>query len=117
MSVPRVAVVLPCWNAARYLDKALASLACQTFTDFEVIAVDDGSTDETPRLLEAWAERDARLSFLRRGHQGLVAAFNAGLERVRGPLVAVGAAGARELIRAELAERGWREPEDYRTMA
>jgi len=53
MSVPRVAVVLPCWNAAPYPDKALASLACQTFTDFEVIAVDDGSTDETPRLLDA----------------------------------------------------------------
>jgi len=81
-------VVLPCWNAAPYLDRALASLASQTFTDFEVIAVDDGSTDETPLLLEAWAQRDARVSWLRRGHEGLVAALNAGLKRGRGRLVA-----------------------------
>jgi len=88
MSVPRLAVVLPCWNAAPYLDRALASLAAQTFTDFDVIAVDDGSTDETPRLLEAWARQDARLRWLRRAHEGLVAALNAGLEQIRAPLVA-----------------------------
>ena len=57
MSPPLVSVIMPCWNAARYLDAAVESIAAQTFSEFEVVAVDDGSEDETPKLLEAWARR------------------------------------------------------------
>ncbi len=58
---PRISVLLPVRNAAATLDSALGSLAEQKFEDFEVIAVDDGSADETPALLAAWASRDPRV--------------------------------------------------------
>ena len=61
MAAPRVSVILPCWNAAPYLPRALQSLSAQTFSDFEIIAVDDGSTDQTPQILREWASREARI--------------------------------------------------------
>jgi glycosyltransferase involved in cell wall biosynthesis len=70
------------------LPQALDSLSRQTFPDFEVIAVDDGSTDATLPVLEEWAERDGRLHVLRRPHQGLVPSLNAGLDACNSPYVA-----------------------------
>lgn len=87
-SRPAVSVLLPCYNAAETLEEALHSLAAQTFTDFEVVAVDDGSTDETPAILQAWARRDPRLQVVVRPHSGVVAALDAGLRACRAPLVA-----------------------------
>lgn len=83
-----VSVLLPCYNAAKTLAEALESLSCQTMTNFEIIAVDDGSTDETADLLAAWTERETRLRVLRTPHQGIIAALNTGLEACRSPLVA-----------------------------
>lgn len=60
-AAPRVSVLLPCRNAQRTLDQALDSLAAQTFEDFEIVAVDDGSTDRTGDLLDERAARDPRL--------------------------------------------------------
>lgn len=88
MRAPRVSVLLPCWNAASFLERALKSVCAQSFPELEIVAVDDGSTDDTPRLLEDWAGRDGRLRVVRREHAGLVAALNAGLAEARGELVA-----------------------------
>ena len=52
--MPLVSVLMPCYNAQRTLDEALASLACQTLRDFEIIAVDDGSTDDTKNILDTY---------------------------------------------------------------
>jgi cellulose synthase/poly-beta-1,6-N-acetylglucosamine synthase-like glycosyltransferase len=79
---------MPCYNAAATLEEALASLAAQTLAGFELIAVDDGSTDDTPELLQAWAGRDARLELLHQPHGGIIAALNTGLAHCRAPLVA-----------------------------
>ena len=79
---------MPCFNAERTLLEALESLIEQTFTDFEVIAVDDGSTDATPQVLQEWGDRDRRLHIISRPHAGLVHALNAGLEACRAPYVA-----------------------------
>ncbi len=88
MALPRVSVLLPVYNAAATLHEALESLAAQTLRDFEIVVVDDGSTDATPRVLAAWAQRDPRLRVLRRPHAGIVAALQAGLAACRAPLVA-----------------------------
>lgn len=84
----RVSVLMPCYNAAETLDEALESLARQTCADFEIVCVDDGSTDATPARLEAWARREPRLRVMRIEHAGIVAALNAGLEACRADYVA-----------------------------
>src|SRR4030065_567871 len=85
---PRVSVLMRCFNCAAMIDEATASIVTQSWHDLELIAVDDGSTDETPARLEAWAEKDRRVRIVRRDHEGLIAALNAGLAACRGEYVA-----------------------------
>ena len=84
----RVSVLLPCRDAAAYLPAAAASLAAQTWRDFEVIAVDDGSRDHTAALLDDWRARDPRVRLLRIDARGLVGALNAALDRAGGEIIA-----------------------------
>src|SRR5690606_37978741 len=86
--MPRVSVLLPCRNAAEHLPEAIASLEAQTYADFEVVAVDDGSTDATAALLEAWAARDGRIRVLRTPPRGLVPALAGALDASAGELIA-----------------------------
>jgi glycosyltransferase involved in cell wall biosynthesis len=83
---PSVSVLLPVRNGAATLPQALDSLWQQSLQDFEVVAVNDGSTDATARLLESCP--DARLRVLQLPPVGLSAALNAGLQHCRAPLVA-----------------------------
>ncbi|MBN1458376.1 MAG: glycosyltransferase [Armatimonadetes bacterium] len=88
MSAPLVSIIMPCWNAARYLDEAMASIVAQTYSDFEVVVVDDGSEDETPSVLDAWTRRDLRVRVVRQEHQGLVVAPQRAVEESRGEFLA-----------------------------
>ena len=83
-----ISVVLPCFNAAGSLPACLDSLLAQTWTDFEIVAVDDGSTDASLRVLHAFALRDPRVRVFARPHGGVVQAMNFGLESCRGDYVA-----------------------------
>ena len=87
-TAPSISVLLPVWDAEPYLEECLHSLAVQSWTDFEVIAVDDGSDDGSTERLTDWETRDVRFRLVRLPHQGLVATLNAGLEHCRGELVA-----------------------------
>ncbi len=87
-ATPAVSVVIPCYNAARYLESALASVQAQTFTDFEIIVVNDGSTDHSLALLEKIAAREPRLRILSRPNTGIVGALNDGLAAARGEFIA-----------------------------
>ena len=86
--MPAVSVLMPCYNAAETIDEALRSLAFQSFTNFEIVAVDDGSTDATPQILRDWSVRDERMRIISQEHTGIVEALNAGLEACRAPYVA-----------------------------
>lgn len=85
-SAPKVSVIIPTFNRARYLTEAVESVLGQTFSDLELIVVDDGSTDETPALLARVT--DPRLRVLRQENRGISAAMNAGLRAARGHYVA-----------------------------
>ena len=85
---PMLTVLLPCRDAAAYLPLCIASLSRQSFSDFEVVAVDDGSTDETAELLAQWRRRDRRVRIIEQGPLGLVAALNHGLAAARGEVLA-----------------------------
>ncbi|HET7175337.1 MAG TPA: glycosyltransferase family 2 protein [Gammaproteobacteria bacterium] len=85
----RVSVVMPCYNAAPWLEAAVDSVLGQTHGDFELLAVDDGSTDATPRILADAARRDNRVRVLGGGkNAGIVAALNQGLDQARGDYIA-----------------------------
>ena len=86
--MPVVSVLLPCYNAARTLKEALESLSCQTLEDFEVVAVDDGSTDATSSILQEWAVADERIQLIRQSHSGIVTALNAGMQACQSPFIA-----------------------------
>lgn len=85
---PTVSVVLPVRDGAAVLARAVASLRAQTWFDWEIILVDDGSVDATPGLLAEIAREEPRVRALTRPREGLVAALNAGLAAARGEFVA-----------------------------
>jgi glycosyltransferase involved in cell wall biosynthesis len=88
VSRPRVSVLLPVRDEEPFLAECLDSLSAQTLSEFEVIAVDDGSTDATPAILEAHARTDARLRVLRQEPAGMVAASERARAEARGQLLA-----------------------------
>jgi glycosyltransferase involved in cell wall biosynthesis len=86
--MPRVSILMPVRNEERHLQTALDSLQRQTLTDWELVAVDDGSDDGTPHILYNATRMDSRVRVIRRSRGGLVAALNAGLRECRAPLLA-----------------------------
>jgi glycosyltransferase involved in cell wall biosynthesis len=86
VSAPRVSVLMPVYNGGPFLREAVDSVLAQTFPDFELIVIDDGSTDGSPEVVESYAE--ARIVLVRETHRGLVATLNRGLELTRGEYVA-----------------------------
>jgi glycosyltransferase involved in cell wall biosynthesis len=88
MSRPAVSIILPCRNALATLDECLRSIESQTLDAFEVIAVDDHSSDGTDRRLADMAARDHRFRLLRSPRRGLVPALNLALARASASLVA-----------------------------
>jgi glycosyltransferase involved in cell wall biosynthesis len=88
MSTPCVSILLPVRNEEALLPTALRSILRQTSQDWELIAVDDGSSDETPALLDRAASEDPRIRVIHRPPEGLVPALNAGLKLCRAALVA-----------------------------
>ncbi len=84
----RVGIVLPARDAARWIDHALASLEVQTFGDFEILVIDDHSTDSTATRVAARAAADPRIRLLPNRGRGLVAALSTGIAATRAPLIA-----------------------------
>ena len=85
--MPEVSIILPVYNEERHLQKTLSALCTQTFRDFELLAVDDGSTDESRRILERFAAADARITVLAQHHGGVSRARNLALEAATGKWV------------------------------
>ena len=81
---PLLSIIVPVYKVENYLPKCIDSILAQTFTDFELILVDDGSPDDCPALCDATAEKDARVRVIHQKNGGLSAARNAGLDAARG---------------------------------
>ncbi|RLA87462.1 MAG: hypothetical protein DRG40_00235 [Deltaproteobacteria bacterium] len=89
MSKPKVSVLMSVYNGERYLREAIESILNQTFTDFEFIIIDDGSTDSTPKILTSYASKDNRIRLIRiEKNLGIAAALNKGLEVASGKYIA-----------------------------
>lgn len=82
--MPAVSIIIPAYNAEKYLERCLNSIAAQTFKDFDVIIVDDGSTDDTPLLADNYAQKDTRFRVIHQVNKGVAAARQAGFEAAVG---------------------------------
>lgn len=87
--MPAVSVIMPAYNVAPYIADAIESVLAQTFTDFELLVVDDGSTDDTGDIAARYAASDPRIRLLRHENRGLAAARNTALRAGRAPLFAL----------------------------
>lgn len=86
--MPQVSVIVPVYNAEKYLAQCVDSILAQTLRDMEVILVDDGSTDASPALCDTYAEKDSRVRVIHKPNGRAASARNAGLKIARGEFIA-----------------------------
>ncbi len=85
--MPIVSVIVPVYKAEAYIDRCVQALLAQSFSDFELILVVDGSPDRSGELCDAWAEKDARIRVVHQKNQGASASRNVGLDHACGDYV------------------------------
>lgn len=86
--MPKISILLPVYNAERTLLKTLQNLCQQRFDAFELITINDGSTDATPNILNAYAQKDKRIRIIHSQHRGLIDTLNLGLSHAQSPYIA-----------------------------
>lgn len=85
---PLISVIVPIYNVEQYLDRCLASVCSQSYRNLQIICVDDGSTDGSPRIIAEWAAKDDRICVVTKENGGVSSARNAGLDAAKGEFVA-----------------------------
>lgn len=89
MSSPKVTILVPICNVERYLGECLESLVNQTLKDIQIICIDDGSTDNSPQIIEKYANRDPRIEVISKPNSGYGDSMNKGLEQARGEYIGI----------------------------
>ena len=84
MNTPMISVIVPAYNIAAYLPRCLESLVAQTYCDLEIIVVNDGSVDETSKIIDEWERRDSRIVAVHKETGGVSSARLAGIAAARG---------------------------------
>ena len=82
--IPEISVIVPVYKVEPYLERCVKSILAQTFQDYEIILVDDGSPDTCPALCDQWARRDPRIRVVHKEHGGLSSARTAGMAVCQG---------------------------------
>lgn len=83
-----ISVIVPVYNTEKFLDKCIESILNQNFTDFEVILVNDGSSDSSGHICDTWAQKDARVKVIHKQNAGVSAARNTGISSAEGDYIA-----------------------------
>ncbi len=84
----KISVIVPVYNVEKYLDKCIYSLVTQTYSDLEIILIDDGSLDKSPQICDEWANCDSRIKVIHKDNGGLSDARNIGLDESSGDYIA-----------------------------
>ncbi|WP_286727790.1 MULTISPECIES: glycosyltransferase family 2 protein [Sphingobacterium] len=84
---PKITVVMPVFNTEAYIDRAVKSILDQTFENFELLVINDGSTDGSLSRLEQWASKDHRLRVISQVNRGASAARNVGISQAKGNFI------------------------------
>ena len=88
MTQPKISIIVPVYNSEKYLCACIDSILSQSFRDFELILVDDGSRDSSQRICDDYAQKDSRIKVIHKKNGGVSSARNAGLSAVRGGICA-----------------------------
>ena len=86
--VPQISIIMPAYNAASFISKAIESVQTQTFADWELLIINDGSVDDTLQVAQKFAQQDRRIRVISQENQGVSAARNAGLGAAKGTYIA-----------------------------
>lgn len=87
MDTPKISVIVPVYNVEKYLSRCVNSIISQTFSDFELILVDDGSTDSSGKICDEYGKKDGRVKVIHKKNGGLSSARNCGLENAKGKYI------------------------------
>ena len=82
----KVSVIIPCYNQEKYIAECIDSVLAQTFTDYEMIVIDDGSTDNSVSIIEEYAKKHKNIKFIKQKNQGVIAARNNAIKLAEGKL-------------------------------
>lgn len=105
--MPKVSVIVPVYNVAAYLPKCIESIQNQTESDIEIILVDDGSTDKSGAICDAYAKKDARIKVVHQENGGLSAARNTGIREAKADFLAF--IDSDDYVDADLVEKAYTE--------
>lgn len=84
MNIPKISVIVPVYNVEKYLPRCIDSILAQTFTNFELLLIDDGSKDRSSEICNEYANKDSRIRFFHKDNGGVSSARNLGLENAEG---------------------------------
>ena len=87
MPIPKVSIIVPCYNQAQYLDESLQSILDQTYTDWECLIVNDGSPDQTEEVGRKWETKDPRFVYVYQENGGVSSARNVGIQKATGEFI------------------------------
>lgn len=84
LSMAKISVIIPIYNAETYLENCLESIKNQSFTDYEVLLIDDGSTDNSGKICDSFATEDSRFHAIHKSNGGVSSARNTGIDQTKG---------------------------------
>ena len=87
--MPKISIIIPCYNVEKYIKQCLESVVNQTLKDIEIICINDGSTDSTLEILREYENRDNRIKVISKQNSGYGASMNIGLETAKGEYVGI----------------------------
>jgi len=85
---PLLTVIVPCYNVEKYIDKCISTIVGQTYTNLEILLINDGSTDETGKICDAWQEKDHRIRAIHKQNEGVSYARKTGVENATADYIA-----------------------------
>lgn len=87
MIPPLISIIIPCYNHSQYLESSIESIRLQKFEDWEIIIINDGSTDNTEEVAEVYAKQDSRIRVIKQENKGLSASRNSGIKSAKGSII------------------------------
>ena len=85
--MPKISIIIPVYNTENYLHCCIDRILAQTYTDFELLLIDDGSTDKSSKICDEYAEKDSRIRVIHKENGGANAARKLGIEKANGEYV------------------------------